>query len=81
MQRLEVIGAVRPIYGSLRVKRLTELFIAMLPWSYNCVNVEVVMEYGRVLIDLAACGRWFRGTWRRRLCLCGIALSEGGGVV
>jgi len=37
------------------------------------------MESGRVLIDLAACGRWFWGTWRRRLCLCGIALSEGGG--
>ena len=37
------------------------------------------MECGRVLIDLAACGRWFWGTWRRRLCLCGIALSEGGG--
>ena len=35
------------------------LLVAMLPWSYNCVNVEVVMEYGRVLIDLAACGRWF----------------------
>jgi len=38
---------------------LTVLLVAMLPWSYNCVNVEVVMEYGRVLIDLAACGRWF----------------------
>jgi len=25
MQRLEVSGAVRPIYGSLGVKRLTEL--------------------------------------------------------
>ena len=36
------------------------------------------MECGRVLIDLAACGRWFWGTWRRRLCLCGIA-SEGKG--
>ena len=37
------------------------------------------MECGRVLVDLAACGRWFWGTWRRRLCSCGIALSEGGG--
>jgi len=22
------------------------------------------MESGRVLVDLAACGRWFWGTWR-----------------
>ena len=57
------------------------LFVVMLPWSYNCVNVEVVMESGRVLIDLAARGRWFCGTWRRRLCLCGFALSEGGEVL
>ena len=27
MQRLEVSGAVRPIYGSLGVKRLTKIFI------------------------------------------------------
>ena len=40
-------------------KGLTVLFVAMLPWSYNCDDVEVVMESGGVLIDLAACGRWF----------------------
>jgi len=32
------------------------------------------------LIVLAACGRYFWVAWRRRMCLCGIALwKEGGG--
>ena len=38
---------------------LTVLFVAVLPSSYDCVNVEVVIKSGRALIDLAACGRWF----------------------
>jgi len=37
------------------------------------------MQSGRFLIDLAACGRWIWVTWKRWLCLCGIALSEEGG--
>ena len=44
---------------STSLSGLTVFFVAMLPKSYNCVKVEVVMESGRVLIDLAACGRWF----------------------
>jgi len=32
MQRLEVSGAVRPIYGSLGVKRL----IKLLAWFFKC---------------------------------------------
>ena len=31
MQRLEVSGAVRPVYGSLGVKRLTRLATVILP--------------------------------------------------
>ena len=45
----------------------------------SCINAGVVMESGRFLIDLAARGRWICVTWRRRLCLYGIALSEKGG--
>ena len=42
MQRLEISGAVRPIYGSLRVKRLTNLmqqnllFIISLLYASTC---------------------------------------------
>ena len=40
MQRLEVRGAVRPIYGSLGVKRLTEL-------SRPYVEIEIGGKYGK----------------------------------
>ena len=33
MQRLEVSGATRPIYGSLGVKRLSLRFDEVLPWA------------------------------------------------
>ena len=36
MQRLEVSGAVRPIYGSLGVKRLTEMF----KFSILCTTIH-----------------------------------------
>ena len=52
-------GIFTVLLYSTSLSGLTVLFVAMLPYSYNCVNVEVVMEPGRVLIDLAACGRWF----------------------
>ena len=41
MQRLEVSGAVRPIYGSLGVKRLKKkckLFLFKTPTSHRAVN-------------------------------------------
>ena len=39
MQRLEVTGAVRPIYGSLGVKRLRELDSS--PLSKNTVGIRI----------------------------------------
>jgi hypothetical protein len=42
-----------------KLEWFNSVLVAMLPYSYDCVNIEVVMESGRVLIDLAACGRWF----------------------
>ena len=41
MQRLEVSGAVRPIYGSLGVKRLTALFLSL----FNC---ELLKQIGNI---------------------------------
>jgi len=36
MQRLEVSGAVRPIYGSLGVKRLRDTGLEKKPYSDTC---------------------------------------------
>ena len=38
MQRLEVSGAVRPIYGSLGVKRLNYLFVHMLVYNIHLLT-------------------------------------------
>ena len=35
MQHLEVSGAVRPIYGSLGVKRLKTIYVHLLVCSFN----------------------------------------------
>ena len=47
MQRLEVSGAVRPIYGSLGVKRLTnkKLFFVGLLSICNCFFVRCKIVY------------------------------------
>ena len=48
MQRLEVSGAVRPIYGSLGVKRLNNIFFVLLSHLTRvrilCVLLDVAMS-------------------------------------
>ena len=41
MQRLEVSGAVRPIYGSLGVKRLSAIVIAKSDYQLRHVSLSV----------------------------------------
>ena len=44
MQRLEVSGAVRPIYGSLGVKRLKERFRTAATWVVYIPNYSVSIK-------------------------------------
>jgi len=46
MQRLEVSGAVRPIYGSLGVKRLINLQLLGGDWWAECWNTSCSAMYG-----------------------------------
>ena len=45
MQRLEVRGAVRPIYGSLGVKRLITTFFVVQPVTYSTCFQPTLMTY------------------------------------
>ena len=56
MQRLEVIGAVRPMYGSLGVKRLTEIItfflitiIYWIPRYFAQQSTNIFLEENHVL--------------------------------
>jgi len=46
MQRLEVSGAVRPIYGSLGVKRLIHMF----PFHYHGLFIIIIIVVVVVLL-------------------------------
>ena len=52
MQRLDVSGAVRPIYGSLGVRRLIKHICAF--GSTFCSNRLQTMEYGAETSSLSA---------------------------
>jgi len=49
MQRLEVSGAVRPIYGSLGVKRLSVLLRVRL----HLMHILFMLQFGITLTDSA----------------------------
>ena len=59
MQRLEVSGAVRPIYGSLGVKRL----------SVECINIKLPQVMRCVVVRVKLVGRRLMEV-RTEFCLC-----------
>ena len=53
MQHLKVSGAVRPIYGSLDVKRLRTVCSGLFNWSYV---IAVITLYRLILIQFLLTG-------------------------
>ena len=50
MQRLEVSGAVRPIYGSLGVKRLINSYIQAKPFLLKHSNLQLAQHVINIIV-------------------------------
>ena len=82
MQRLEVSGAVRPIYGSLGVKRLRGWVLRFwqqchwIPRSFGmwrCVTGQVIADVSK---EPAAFSLKCWGPWRTGSCLLGVVWTR-----